>query len=159
MQKMYNTVKTQDVIATKRCSCGCKGIIELKRWHFQNGSKIPKFIPGHNPETRFKEGNKVGWKNGLTKCNGYNLIYCPDHPKANAMGKGYIRNNRFVMEKHLGRCLEDNEVVHHKNGKRDDDRIENLELLTKNEHSRIHNRETVKKLKRDIYGRFEGRVS
>lgn len=52
-------------------------------------------------------------------------------------GKLYYRY-RLVMEEHLGRPLRPGEQVHHINGDPTDDRIENLQLMTVQEHSRLH---------------------
>jgi len=49
-----------------------------------------------------------------------------------------VYEHRWLMEQHLGRKLERHEHVHHKNGNRRDNRLENLEVMSSSEHSREH---------------------
>ena len=100
------------------------------------------------PFVPFKKGNKIGpryqpgekhwkWRGGVAIQNGYVCIKTPGHPAAKTNG-GYVREHRMVMEKHLGRYLNPSEIVHHKNGIKTDNRIENLELSNRADHALHH---------------------
>lgn len=73
------------------------------------------------------------WKGGIHRDKfGYIQIWKPEHP--NAKLAGYIHEHRLVMSEHLGRPLTSEEYIHHRNGIKDDNRLENLEIMTKKVH-------------------------
>ena len=66
---------------------------------------------------------------------GYILIKVPKHPKSFG---GWYYEHRLIMEKKLDRILEIWETVHHINENKQDNRIENLFLCTREQHSKAH---------------------
>ena len=75
-----------------------------------------------------KSGSKAAnWRGGKSVTyEGYVRVYCPDHPRAKS--DTYVLEHVLVMEQRMGRHLYPGENVHHKNGVRDDNSPENLEL-------------------------------
>jgi hypothetical protein len=102
----------------------------------------------HTDETKerlsdISKGKRKGpenpyWKGGKSKTSeGYVIVRAPEHPMAQP--NGYVKEHRLVMAAHLGRDLLPEEVVHHINGDKTDNRLENLELTNQSVHVAGHN--------------------
>jgi len=97
------------------------------------------------PEIEFINRSKArqgprgsNWKGGRKKTSkGYVMVIDRRHPRSKN-NRGYIFEHIVVMEKYIGRYLKNDEVVHHINGVKDDNRIKNLQLTTHGEHTRLH---------------------
>jgi len=96
-----------------------------------------------------KHPNKRAYKEKIF-VNGYFYLYLPTHPNAIKKGR-YIAEHRFVAEKNIGRYLTKLEIAHHKNGNKQDNRPENIEVLTISEHNKL----TYKERKKNKYGKLK----
>ena len=127
--------------------------------------KISEANKGHltSAETREAVSNaqkgKTGeqarnWKGGRRiSTYKYILVYCPDHPyKRKGKNNPYVFEHRYIMEQHLGRYLTPKERVHHINGDKKDNRIENLYLSeSPSEHRKLHH--SIEALVYELMGR------
>lgn len=112
----------------------------ISRFHVRNYMAV--FGIKRRNRGQRKGARSMNWKGGRRKQNGYVLLYRPEHSRAQA---GYVFEHILVAENNLGRKLKyfgkshpDNEVVHHINRKRDDNRWENLEVTTQRDHISSH---------------------
>ncbi len=88
------------------------------------------------------------WKGGRRKYRGYISIFIsPESPfwgmvyqkfrtkSTKQITGGYVLEHRLILAQSLNRCLTDNEIVHHKNGIKTDNRFENLHLIDRSIHA------------------------
>lgn len=97
--------------------------------------------------------NSNNWRGGELKTSlGYIRVYAPKHPNNRFR---YVLKHRLVMEDKIGRYLTDDEIVHHVNHDKSDNRIENLTILSASQHSIHHYPTNMKGVVRDsLTGKF-----
>lgn len=128
--KMGKLPRTQKQIHSARENA--KKMISLPKTQKQlNYYKSLKFI------NKLKIGeNALNWKGEFSVSRGYVLKYCPNHPYA---VNNYILYHRLLIEERIGRYLLRKEEVHHENGIRNDNQINNLiAFSSKSAHQRWH---------------------
>lgn len=100
----------------------------------------------HSEETRKKMSiakqrrkgkDNPNWKGGKKRNTaGYILIYSINHPYKKK--DNCVMEHRLVIEKNIGRYLKKEEFIHHINENKQDNRIENLQIVSREEHRKIH---------------------
>ena len=117
-------------------------VCKQERWIAQSDQYAPTFTglcATCSRKVRRGEKNNF-WKGGrhTTKAGYINIyLYPDDFFYAMTRCNNYVLEHRLVMAKYLGRCLHSWEIVHHKNHIRDDNRIENLQLVSGDKHNQI----------------------
>lgn len=118
-------------------NCGTPRWVPLKK-----GQPIFHLCVPCSNRSRIRRGaDSIWWKGGrFRNPEGYIMIKLLPNDFFYSMTNtsAYVYEHRLFVAKHLGRCLQSWEIVHHKNGIRDDNRLVNLELTTKGNHSKDH---------------------
>lgn len=131
VKTMYESGSTQTEIAE------ALGVSQKVVWRFMKNHDIK----ARKAVKRDQDGAKNSyWRGGVVGNGmGYILARAEGHPRAKKQGK-YVKEHILVAEKHLGRLLLPDEVVHHINGIKSDNRPENLAVMTKTAHIQYHAR-------------------
>jgi DNA-binding transcriptional MerR regulator len=109
-------------------------VSEIARRVGTTSSKVSAFLKKHSiPRIPFRQAgeNNPSWRGGrVIDKDGYVLVKSPDHPRRDR--HGYVREHRLVMEARLGRLLTETEVVHHRDGGKQNNSPDNLEVFDTN---------------------------
>ena len=112
--------------------------IAIYKKAYKMGMRKTKEIEFQNRSLARKGEKSPNWNGGKkTTSGGYVVVFKPEHPRADK--NGYVMEHILVFEKATGLCVPRNCAIHHLNGNKNDNRIENLCLMEFGAHTAFHN--------------------
>ena len=147
----------------------------IKKYNAVSNEELLKLFPDRTYTSIYKKARKLGiyknkdieflnrssarkgekasnWHGGKRKTSkGYIQILCPDHPRSDSAG--YVMEHIVIFEHETGIQIPKNCCIHHLNGNKSDNRIENLCMMTHAGHTVFHHKgvshslETIEKIK------------
>ena len=140
--KDHRVKNNSKIYCSKKCSdighkTGC--LICCKHCNKQFYSTRHKFCS----KECARQYRKENYNHKIYEENGYLVKYINGYNK-----KGNAKIHRIIMEEYLERKLSPDEVVHHINHNKKDNRIENLQVMSRGEHSKIHRLDELNKGKK-----------
>ena len=126
------------------CQCECGVITVVMGYNLRSGATRSCGCLQSEVSKSLTSESSCHWKGGKTKHgDGYIMLMCPNHPRATKTHP-YIMEHVLVMEAELGRYLTDDEVVHHRNTIKDDNKPSNLRLMpNRAAHMSLHRKELI----------------
>lgn len=119
----------------ERTCLSCGAVFMFMGGSWESKARRGKFCSRHCRDAHCRGRHLKGGR--YIHESGYVMVLDHEHPNANA--EGYVFEHRRVMAAHVGRPLTSREVVHHINGIKSDNRIENLQLLESGSvHAKVH---------------------
>ena len=135
LKENYNKVSNKDLSEL----LPNKSPLAIYKKAYKMGFRKTKEITSLNRSIAKSGENCNFWNGGKTKSTkGYKLVKAPEHHRADK--HGYVMEHILVFERETGISVPKNCCIHHINGIKDDNKIENLCMMLHSAHTSFHNK-------------------
>lgn len=136
LKKLYFEERLPFAIIAKKLGVGKRTVIHKFQLYGFKSRGLAEAIKISTRKTTRKGSRSNLFKTGTRLKTGYLQILCKDHPDADE--SGYVFVHRLLASFKIGRHIDSEEQVHHIDGDINNNRLENLQVLSRSEHMAIH---------------------